>query len=150
MTAIEKIIDHESVMLEFGMKLAKRLPPNFILYLQGELGAGKTVLARGILRGFGYQKAIKSPTYTIIEPYELENKIFHMDLYRLSSKEALEELGLRDYFGQGICLIEWAERGEGYLPIPDLRIMITVPNASERILTLNAHSDAGKKCLSLK
>lgn len=99
-----------------------------IVYLLGDLGAGKTTLTRGVMRGFGYQGAVKSPTYTLVEPYEFSLcNIYHFDLYRLSAAEEVSYLGTEDYFASSnLCLIEWAERGKGLVPEADLTIELTV------------------------
>ena len=95
--------------------------------LHGDLGAGKTTLARGLLRGYGYQGAVKSPTYTLVEPYEFPGlNIYHFDLYRVSRADELEFLGVEEYFSAGnLCLVEWPERGGSLLPAPDLDIELT-------------------------
>jgi len=95
-----------------------------IIYLHGDLGAGKTTLSRGFMRGYGYLGAVKSPTYTIVEPYEFEHcNIYHFDLYRLIDPEEVEYLGADDYFHESnLCLIEWAEKGSKVAPAADLKI----------------------------
>lgn len=122
----------EAATLALGAELARRLlhekAKGGCVYLEGDLGAGKTTLVRGILRGMGYEGAVKSPTYTIVEPYELEGvHIYHFDLYRLADPEELELIGVRDYFSSGdLCLLEWPERGAGIVPAPDLIITLAV------------------------
>ena len=104
-------------MEEIGRQLGQSCPQGSRLYLQGDLGAGKTTLVRGFLRAKGYQGKVKSPTYTLVEPYELQGvNIFHFDLYRLNSAEELEGIGFRDYFdGESISLVEWPEKAESLL-----------------------------------
>ena len=109
-----------------GSALAKSLSFGDIIFLEGELGAGKTTVSRGILRGFGYQGIAVSPTYTLLELYELAfHRVAHFDLYRITAAKDLEGIGFRDYLdGQTICLIEWPENGAAFLPAPNLRIIL--------------------------
>jgi len=109
----------------FGAQLAGVLPKHAVIFLEGELGAGKTTLVRGILRGFGWSGTVKSPTYTILEPYELpQQNLYHFDLYRLADAEELEYLGLRELLGEGLLFFEWPERGEALLPPADISVNI--------------------------
>jgi tRNA threonylcarbamoyladenosine biosynthesis protein TsaE len=127
---------------QFGAALWTILPKKALIFLQGELGVGKTTLVRGFLRAAGFTGAVKSPTFTLVEEYTLgERKIFHFDLYRLSDPEELEWIGIRDYFEQNsLCFIEWAERGEDFLPPPDVIISLTVQGLGRNI-TLTSLAD---------
>lgn len=106
-----------------------------IIYLQGDLGAGKTTLTRGFMRAFGYSGAVKSPTYTLVEPYEFELcNIYHFDLYRLADPEEVSYLGTDEYFAPAnLCLIEWAEKGAKWLPQADLLIEIGAEGTGRRL-----------------
>jgi tRNA threonylcarbamoyladenosine biosynthesis protein TsaE len=117
----------------------------FVIYLQGDLGAGKTTLCRGILRAFGHAGAVKSPTYTLVETYALPAvTLHHFDLYRLHDPEELEFMGIRDYFGaHTLALVEWPQRGEGHFPAPDLTLSLAI-DGSGRILSIRADLAAGK------
>ena len=122
-----KLVD-ESETECLGKCLAESLPYPSIVYLRGNLGAGKTTLTRALLRALGHSGSVKSPTYTLVEPYEIREKnVFHFDLYRLADPEELEFLGIRDYLSkQALCIFEWPERGEGWLPSPDVIIDLEI------------------------
>ena len=110
----------ESATLALGAALWPGLPVTGCVYLSGDLGAGKTTLVRGLLRAAGHKGAVRSPTYTLIEPYTLAGRqLFHLDLYRLGDPEELEFIGLRKLLGQGVLLVEWPAQGYGVLPPPD-------------------------------
>ncbi len=136
-------------MEALGQKLASLCPPGCKLFLQGELGAGKTTLVRGFLRGHGYEGIVKSPTYTLVEPYQLNDlEIYHFDLYRINNPEELESIGIRDYFsGSGICLLEWPEKGATLLGSPDIFIQIQYQD-DQRKVSLEAKTSAGKDIIS--
>lgn len=116
-----------------------------VIYLHGDLGAGKTTLVRAILRGLGYDGRVVSPSYTLIEPYNAGVlKVFHMDLYRLSDPEELEYLGIRDLdAGEALLLIEWPEHGQNWLPEADMSLRL-VDHGEGRKMTLNTSTDQGK------
>jgi tRNA threonylcarbamoyladenosine biosynthesis protein TsaE len=130
-------VPDEAAQIAFGSKLACALRGRAgIIYLRGDLGAGKTTLVRGLLRGLGHRGAVRSPTYTLIEPYdELTPRVYHLDLYRLGDPEELDYLGLRDLLtGDTLLLIEWPERGLGTLPTPDLELRIRHSPPGRRIV----------------
>ncbi len=130
-----------------GASLATLQPPGLIT-LEGVLGAGKTTLVRGFLRALGHEGSVKSPTYTLVEPYCVAgHDVYHMDLYRLVDPAELEELGVRDYFAaEAWILVEWPERGEAVLPAPDLTIRLA-PEGEGRRACLGARSDLGRAWL---
>jgi tRNA threonylcarbamoyladenosine biosynthesis protein TsaE len=105
------------------------------LHLQGELGAGKTTLVRGLLRGLGHSGSVRSPTYTLLEPYEFPGlSVLHFDLYRLADPDELEYLGVREQSGEGsLWLVEWPDRGSGWLPAPDLVVTLVVEGDGRRL-----------------
>ncbi len=135
-------------MEALGLRLAPVLD-HVIVYLQGELGAGKTTLARGILRGLGHTGKVRSPTYTLVEPYALEQgTVYHIDLYRLADAEELEWLGLRDMLAeQALLLVEWPERGAGVLPQADLVVQIA-PADGGRNVDIVSRTGRGQQILS--
>lgn len=142
-------IADDAAMRLLGGRLARASPPGCILYLIGELGAGKSTLTRGFLQALGHAGAVRSPTYTLVEPYELgQQHLYHLDLYRLADPEELEFLGLRDWLTEdSILLVEWPQRGEGVLPAADLTVTILYAG-SAREVTLSASSPKGLQILA--
>ncbi len=120
-----------------------------VIYLNGALGVGKTCFSRAMIKSLGFQGSVKSPTYTLVEEYNLPDIfIYHFDLYRLSSPEELDFIGIRDYFASdNLCLIEWANQGEGFLPTPDLILDLQYVDDA-RSLTPQAKTELGSTILN--
>lgn len=147
---IEKDVYGEEAMEKLGEVFSSVLTSGAVVYLEGDLGMGKTTLVRGVLRGLGYQGSVKSPTYTIVEPYEMSGfEAFHFDLYRVADAEELEFMGIRDYFNDGsLCLIEWAEMGRGILPEADLVVSLSLIRQGRHVC-VEANTDKGGEALSV-
>ena len=141
-------LNNEAATLAAGDRFSTLVQPGLVVYLHGDLGAGKTTFVRGFLRGLGHQGKVKSPTYTLVEPYVVSSyNIYHFDLYRFINEEEWESAGFRDYFNpSSICFVEWPEKAENLLPTPDIDIYLT-PNNEGRILQFSAHSDLGRQVL---
>jgi len=143
----------EAATIAMGKALSvvvkQELNKGITVYLNGDLGAGKTTLTRGFVQGMGHKGNVKSPTYTLVEPYELDNwQVYHFDLYRLADPEELEYMGIRDYFNdKSCCFIEWPEKGEGLLAVADLIINIAYDN-DQRNISFEASSELGVRALS--
>ncbi|MCP5244592.1 MAG: tRNA (adenosine(37)-N6)-threonylcarbamoyltransferase complex ATPase subunit type 1 TsaE [Burkholderiales bacterium] len=138
----------ETNTLALGKKIAAVLKPGLVIFLNGNLGAGKTTLVRGILHGLGHQHAVKSPTYNLVEIYKFSRLyLYHFDFYRFNDPYEWEEAGFRDYFNADtICLIEWPEKAFGLLPDADLDINFQILETG-RNLSIKADTDAGEQCL---
>jgi len=147
MTKVNRFLAAEDDTLALGRTLASLLQPGMVLHLRGDLGAGKTTLARGILRGLGYQGRVKSPTYTLVEPYQFSRLyLYHFDFYRFLDPEELEASGFREYFNpESVCLVEWPEKAPD-LPAADLEISMR-PESIGRSIVVTAHTEAGRRCL---
>lgn len=145
MSEVTLYLADEQAMSDFGARIARITQGHGLIFLEGNLGMGKTTLSRGIIRGLGHAGAVKSPTFTLVEPYEIGDiRAFHFDLYRLVDPEELEFLGIRDYFeDDALCLIEWPDKGAGFLPKPDLTITIS-PQDSGRSLKILSQGSRGE------
>ncbi len=139
----------EAATRRLGADFAAVCESGAVIYLKGELGAGKSTFVRGFLGALGYKGAVKSPTYTLIEPYETaEHKVFHLDLYRLADPEELEYLGMRDLADpHATLLIEWPEQGAGFLPTADIVVELHYQDHA-REATVTAYSEKGRHSLS--
>ncbi len=131
-------------MLAFAAKLANACDDTVVIFLKGQLGAGKTTFTRGFLRGLGYKGHVKSPTYTLVESYQFEDRtVYHFDFYRLRDPHELEYIGIQDYFREkAVCLIEWPDYGAGMLPAADLVCDIAL-QTDARDVTLKPQSEKG-------
>ena len=138
----------ETATLALGARLAEAIEPGLVIYLHGDLGAGKTTLVRGLLHKLGHVGKVKSPTYTLVEPYVVSGlNLYHFDLYRFVDPEEWEASGFRDYFNaQSVCFVEWPERAGSLLPEPDLDIRLE-PQEQGRKGVMTANTDAGKRSL---
>ncbi|RKZ54779.1 MAG: tRNA (adenosine(37)-N6)-threonylcarbamoyltransferase complex ATPase subunit type 1 TsaE [Candidatus Parabeggiatoa sp. nov. 3] len=146
---MSQLIPTAAAMEGFGSKLAHACSSRSILHLYGDLGAGKTTLVRGFLRALGHTGTVKSPTYTLVEPYQINGRrIYHFDFYRLGDPEELEYLGIRDYLENDIvCLIEWPEKGGHMTPTADIQIQLH-HHAQGRLLALQAKTETGQAILA--
>ncbi|AUZ05517.1 MULTISPECIES: tRNA (adenosine(37)-N6)-threonylcarbamoyltransferase complex ATPase subunit type 1 TsaE [Vitreoscilla] len=139
----------EAASLALAHQLAAHLQPALTVYLAGDLGAGKTTLTRGLLRALGFDGTVKSPTYTIVESYELDGlKVEHFDLYRFQSPEEWMDAGLDELFDANtIALIEWPQMAEGFVPQADMTIALSVQDEG-RLCTITAHHELAQKMLT--
>ncbi len=149
MTELTLQLRNEDETIAVGQKLACHIKAPLTLYLTGDLGAGKTTLSRGLIQGLGHKGAVKSPTYTLVEPYELAGvEVYHFDLYRLNDPEELEFMGIRDYFtDRSLCIVEWPDKGEGLLPDADIHLHLSYVNQGREI-HIRALSTLGQTLLA--
>jgi len=143
----------EAATIDFGAAIGRVIVPGLTIYLHGDLGAGKTTLVRGLLRGLGYVGRVKSPTYTLVEPYEMldshsaQLNLYHFDLYRFNDDEEWEAAGFREYFNaNSVCLIEWPEKAGQVLPESDIEISFNIKETG-RSVRVSAHSVRGQQCI---
>ena len=138
----------EDATLALGSRIGQIIEAGLYIALSGNLGSGKTTLTRGILRGMGYKGKVKSPTYTLVELYNLSKlDLYHFDFYRFNEPSEWLDTGFRDYFDpHNVCLVEWPERAQGLLPMPDLKIALS-EEAGGRRARLTPETEPGKSCL---
>jgi tRNA threonylcarbamoyladenosine biosynthesis protein TsaE len=146
-------LSDEAATLAFGAKLSQFLVPPLIIFLKGDLGAGKTTLVRGVMRGLGFMGRVKSPTYALLEVYAVSRlNLYHFDFYRLSDPDEWHEAGFRDYMNaEAICLIEWPEKALGAglsLPVADVMLTLTPTANNQRTLMMQSSTPAGHTLLS--
>ena len=146
---LQRNLATESDTTAFGAQLAPLMQGGMVICLSGELGAGKTTLVRGLLRAMGISGRVKSPTYTLVEPYVVSKLyLYHFDFYRFSRSDEWVDAGFREYFNRdSVCLVEWPEKAGGQLPAPDLGIVMEV-NGNGRRITVSADTEAGENCLA--
>jgi tRNA threonylcarbamoyladenosine biosynthesis protein TsaE len=138
----------ESATLALGLNISALLQPGLTILLEGNLGTGKTTLARGILRGLGYLGKVKSPTYNLVEPYKFSRLYFyHFDFYRFNNPIEWEEAGFREYFNpDSVCLVEWPQNAAGLLPAGDLIFFLNISGGGREV-KIHAATEEGKQCL---
>jgi tRNA threonylcarbamoyladenosine biosynthesis protein TsaE len=139
----------EAATLALGARIAQALAPGLVIDLVGDLGAGKTTLARGLIRALGHAGKVKSPTYTLVELYSLSRlDLYHFDFYRFKDPREWEEAGFREHFNERtVCLVEWPEKAQGLTPGPDVRVTL-VPKGSGRHATVDGITDRGQRCIA--
>ena len=153
MSEITFVLEDEHATVAMGEQLAhlvtNKLNQGLVVYLLGDLGAGKTTFTRGFVKGMGHLGNVKSPTYTLVEPYELPPwRIFHFDLYRLADPEELEFMGIRDYFADDCCcFIEWPDKGKGMIAEADLILNIAY-SGEKRTINFQPLSENGQLIVS--
>lgn len=152
MQLLKTHLPDESATAALGAALARAIAPGLVIHLHGDLGAGKTALTRALLHAAGHAGPVRSPTYTLSEPYRIKLSgaavnLIHFDLYRMSSPEEFLDAGFReDFNGHNICIVEWPEKADPVLPQPDLNVFLSV-SGQGRDVELQALSPLGLLCL---
>jgi tRNA threonylcarbamoyladenosine biosynthesis protein TsaE len=149
---LQTVLKDEHQMHAYGEKIAQaicQINAPLLIFLSGDLGAGKTTLSRGILAGLGHKGSVKSPTYTLVEPYDLDiGKVFHFDLYRLVDPEELYDIGFDDYLSEAqLCMVEWPDKGGSLVPKADISLQIN-SNETGREVILTAQTSLGSQCVN--
>ena len=149
---LQTVLKDEHQMHAYGEKIAQaicQINAPLLIFLSGDLGAGKTTLSRGILAGLGHKGSVKSPTYTLVEPYDLDiGKVFHFDLYRLVDPEELYDIGFDDYLSEAqLCMVEWPDKGGSLVPKADISLQIN-SNGTGREVILTAQTSLGSQCVN--
>lgn len=153
MQSFKAYLPDETATAALGAALARAIQPGLVIYLHGDLGAGKTALTRALIQAAGHTGTVKSPTYTLSEPYRVTVdgepvNVIHYDLYRMSSPEEFLDAGFReDFDGKNVCIVEWPEKGEPVLPPPDVRVLLEVCGHGREV-ELQALSQPGLLCLN--
>lgn len=145
---LTRFLTAETDTLALGAELASVIRPGMTVYLSGDLGAGKTTLVRGLLRGLGYRGKVKSPTFTLVEVYEISRLyLYHFDFYRFNDPRELGEAGFREYFNSAsVCLVEWPEKAAAGLPAADVKILMQIEGSGRRV-EIFAETEAGRLCI---
>lgn len=143
------LLADEAATVKMGNVIAESVALGSTIFMHGDLGAGKTTMSRGIIQGLGHEGRVKSPTYTLVEPYEMPHaSVYHFDLYRLADPEELEYMGFRDYFNdKAVCIIEWPEKGEHFLPKADIELYLTYAD-EQREISFKANSSSGLEAIT--
>lgn len=153
MRHFQSLLHEEAGTIALGASLARALEPGLTIYLHGDLGAGKTTLTRALLHAAGHEGHVKSPTYTLAEPYSVviggrPLEVIHFDLYRMSSPEEFLDAGFREHFNENtVCIVEWPEKAEPVLPSPDINVFLRIAEDGGRVVELQGLSNQGSQCL---
>jgi len=145
---VSRSLPDEEATNALGADLAQVMEPGLVVYLSGDLGAGKTALTRAVLRGLGYDGKVKSPTYTLVEHYVVSRlDLYHFDLYRFGDPREWLDAGFHEYFNaESACFVEWPEKAAGLLPPPDVRISLEIQGSGRRA-DMSAETEKGEQCL---